>query len=1674
MLNIDTSFQKAIENFPKWMDIRKRSNTSRGGKYLLSIIEELSDIQAAITDMKKSFFLANYDGKEDDVLAYVYTAQVGEDLNLSIDYDDLIITSDINKFYKNIDTTVLYQDGYLAVSENTAKQLNKKIEYCLDDRYKYSIEMNSYAVWNIFDEFGMFFGLERLENESNRELTNRCYLAFKNRTNCSEQGLKNTIKNALSNYETILDDEIEIMSPNEIDMLNTKINDISIYDSLAELNKDTYRFKKWNHDVWDHDFAHIKYLPHTWNWPLRSFQNGTGNNDDCKIVLGSEENIDTTDISIVGYKKSDILIDEYIRNNNVEQVIPVTLTKYNDVLKSNDTQFQITATEAQKIDLSDITIHQYESQEGINRYYISDIINYCSDNITEEKRNLLEANTEYRLKFAPTDNFSDMKISKCKLITNSETDLLIEKEAFKFDATGSIVNKDVLLHITNIQDFTEHTNMKNLIIEKEDGSICNGFTLGTESQIGKFTFHFDNPGNKSRNVVLDYSCKKNNITNNNIYVLRKGFELINSNTLRSEEIEGDNYIQINLNCNYLSFEIPKEDNSSEQGSFFWSATVNGKPYRLLDESGNPIKETLISHPQKLIVDNKNECLPVSIKITKSGREPLTVKNILSCAYKIEHSSGDGKFSFDNDTKQLKTETKESSLTVTVTSQSAYAPVFNYLHVGLALGLKQENNFTPTSIYTIDFKTEEAAKIDIDSTCSVSLYKILEGQELLVSSSFVTKSIYKNNSSSEGFIEIYLNDFTGEYKTIPEIQDGRLYLLAGQELDSIYVEGTTLKRVESYKLSKLIDTKDAQFYISNALNGIIRRDLITEEDSLISLSYDFLKIRTNHVRVNIGNNKNISVAFSMNQEGTQLKDATECKTKFFHVKIKNLNKVEYLAYNTISIFMPTIENIEMVNNFSPLLDENKLVVFQITSVSNKNVEVYFKKKRNDEFVYEDWTFGKNELGISAFSDTDFMNTEVYEIEVIAEKNKYIISQSILFQTDNIAEYVVTVPENMDIHYDMASYEESFYIEDDGFNKLKYANINGITEVIVNEKTIDDWDVLKDPGIIVWKTEKYAGQLATIRYRYNVPTYMYYTDINDLYKIIGYSLSAYEVMNRIPVIYFGLKDGDSVTVSFNGEKADRIIVSCSNYQFISQITDNERITVYHLDYQDKIGIHNGFLYQNGLEYWLFANKYLDTHDNYNGVILDNVKRYGEQFMFSQTATNFLPYSTMEKNRQREVCSIDFKETARFGDVSTAGKFTVLNNYSQFAHSGMDVDLVSGTNGLAIRFDSKDEDSYAILEITKYLRERSFLSILGQEIKIYLAEELDAETFRFTKSFCAKIITEIKEENNVYSAEITPYQREGRRLYLVFKGNGIIDDLIIKEKETSKDIHKKNINKIGFSVSNAPKKDFIHKLYFTNNNNINGLDISKENDISCGSTVDWDLTQIYKLSEDKNIQMFGIQKRFDIYNPVGKGAYLLTAPIFISNKLSVKDVVIKINELSEAPFKDFSVTLYTFNSSSDTPKQLGKQTADNIFIFKNYTLGSYLQIKVDMEEGTKIHDMDILLKYREDENNPLIINERTDGYFITQVYDTGYSNTTYSIDSIDFEYIEGSEFVQVEVRGCREGEFDSVWTEWANVVINEKGEVGQSPVFENCHLFQFKITLLNPLAKIKINSFNLKVVA
>jgi hypothetical protein len=166
MLILEDILQKMKVHFPRWMDIRRKINSSIGGSYLTAIAESVVDIQSAIDDYKKDFFIDNYTGDEDSILAFLYKVPIGtlEDINsLSLVTPEYAITTNEDIFYNN-DGYAYYNDGNLYF-----KTEEQSIVYSIDS-YKSEGTAEKIHVWNIFDEFAIFLGLTRYQWETNKEL----------------------------------------------------------------------------------------------------------------------------------------------------------------------------------------------------------------------------------------------------------------------------------------------------------------------------------------------------------------------------------------------------------------------------------------------------------------------------------------------------------------------------------------------------------------------------------------------------------------------------------------------------------------------------------------------------------------------------------------------------------------------------------------------------------------------------------------------------------------------------------------------------------------------------------------------------------------------------------------------------------------------------------------------------------------------------------------------------------------------------------------------------------------------------------------------------------------------------------------------------------------------------------------------------------------------------------------------------------------------------------------------------------------------------------------------------------------------------------------------------------------------------------------------------------------
>ena len=196
MFNYNQMIQRAIEFFPLWTDIRKRKDKSNGGQLISSIIEEEIKIEETIQEYIDSYFLYNYIGHEDEVMAFSYRIHTGllDSLNnIKYYYNDLYYPFVDNlKDFEEIDMRVFYEEGYIYMNfNNYIEGLDHATLYIDDVNSDYKLE--KIHVWNIFDEFATFMNLKRHEDETNKELLDRILYTAKNLPNSTEAGLKHAI-----------------------------------------------------------------------------------------------------------------------------------------------------------------------------------------------------------------------------------------------------------------------------------------------------------------------------------------------------------------------------------------------------------------------------------------------------------------------------------------------------------------------------------------------------------------------------------------------------------------------------------------------------------------------------------------------------------------------------------------------------------------------------------------------------------------------------------------------------------------------------------------------------------------------------------------------------------------------------------------------------------------------------------------------------------------------------------------------------------------------------------------------------------------------------------------------------------------------------------------------------------------------------------------------------------------------------------------------------------------------------------------------------------------------------------------------------------------------------------------------------------------------------------------
>lgn len=1673
------TFLEAIKHFPSWMDIRKRPFKSVGGQFLQSIIEEQNSIQQAIIDYKKDFFILYYIGREHTIIDYLYAAHVGDVGDIfTLTHPNATITKNAKEFYQSTEPIALWQEGYLLFRMGLLSTNDLNVRYSIDG-FEYSAIAEKFHVWNVLDEFAMFSGIERYEDETNVELLKRTLLAFKNPTNSTESGLKNAIINSVSNYTVLAAEDIKIETPNEKNLALSDSEFETIYERLAQFNTDVFRTKKWDVDTWEHNFKSLDFLPHLWDAEIDVCQNGVGQGDALQAILTSElKEQGSTSAQITGYQKSQIQIDEYIRTQRIETDLDLTLKKYDNVLKAKDVEYKITASEAKEIAVDDIFLDCYKQSIGESEHYIADLVTAVRG-ATVIPRGVLDPNSKYRLKFYPKNQnpYSSMIIDKANLVKpeNKTESLLVEDIVYK-KVNGVFQNTDVTLHATSTRQFKTFTDIVD---------VSNGVTLGSTATTGSFAVDITGMGGKL--LKVGHSCRPVDITKNSEFIKAKGFTLNSEDELVASGTDSTSNITIELDCNHISWELETAANPSQQGSCTVLMSVNDKIDLTLSglwSSGRKAEKTFskMSH--------------VKIVIQKAGMNPTTIKNIMASRYTVTYKTEKGGEIIETPLSlMLPTIPADESnlLIVKIESYSAFAPVVNYIHVGASLG---------NAVYTTkDIVTGDGSySLDISSNCTVRLYKVSGVTETLVVDGLVTKPIYRNDTTSAAYLLIDTSGFLTITKSTPTIERTTeagsvvdfIILQPGQELDKIIIEGSALVLLESTSLKKLIcpDVGDYSVFVSKALKGFILQNTNSLEESLVYLSRNNLNSFADTFKIK-GLQFGITGSFIADKNNKVETIGASFDHNFEELYLFPTESKEYIAYNKLRALKGLYQGISIVNTFMPLLPSNSSLVYTIDGIVGSNITAtaLFEKTKDTLLTFENWSLGPKTIKIEV--DMKQGNSDSYELELKKMNKKFIVSNNINLDAEyevegqiiELARYIIVPPDNMKIAYEIKDYGEKVIIEEDGFNKLYYSNIGFVSKIIVEGVVVptSNYELMNEEGIIIWKNDNYDGKSGEVYYQYKSPKYLAYTSLEHLYALIGYSLKAYRAINTEPITLKNLIDGSVVVVDFGlpaGQYPDKIVIGGLSPNFQAKVENGNVLKITKINIDNVVAVKAGFFYIDGVEYYQFNDKHIEVIDRMSNIDLHNVRRLDNSLLFIQESTNFLLDSLMHARRTGELCIVDFVNNQHIKGLSRIDALTACESYNSWIDFNMDISFKTGVNGRGLAFTADSDNSYAIMDISRFIKPNTVVSLAASgPITIRIAKEVKHRNSSYDKALFAEPYATMKQSDTYQYYVFEDGYDQDYKYFLLLTGTGVIDDIVIKDcvpEEAHKAIHIKNIDSINLSVEERPKVNYLHKLLFdANGNQLDNLELDRGGKLQTGANVDWGLTKIYDARSDwKKCILTDAKVSKDMILTDGDIGIVETPVIVLKNKEAIKSVIVKVNDIMIDDFTDFKITILTSNSPTGTFYAANTMEETNTLQAFRNKLSLFVKVMVEMPEGRVINNLEVFAEYAETEM-PLHIKTNRSGNMTTKVFDTGYA-ATFKVKGLDAKELNLPGKIRVQARACREDAEHAVWTGWKDVKLDSSLQAtGNATIFENYRLFQFKIYLDDEFAKVTIDNFKLEVI-
>ena len=1716
MFDYSKMIKRAIEFFPQWSDIRKRHQTSIGGRLMSSILDESVKIEEAIEEYIDSYFLYNYIGHEDEVMAFIYTANIG----LIDDFDDILffyndkqyfLKSDIKEFEKESDS-LFYEEGKIYLKVEDYLDIDTIIVQI--DEMSTEYKLKKVHVWNIFDEFATFVNTRRYENETNKELLNRILYITENLPNGTEEGLKHAIvSELLTDCPDITINDIKIEGPTPENLIKAYEDYETLLDLLAEVNRDVYRTKRWDIDYWQYNFESIEYLPHVWDKVVDVWQNGVGSYKDLEVVLS--DNSMETDATIYFYKKTLEAFQKYVYDKYIDNNIHFTLTKYNNILNKTKVLYKIEASELRDISYDEIYMQLYESETKTEDILIEDIATDWGRNIEKIENNILDENNRnsYKLRFKSKTGY-DLKIAQAVVLyTNKDTgdiisitDLLddIETPGFVLNSEYELVSSATKMILNNVAHFTTSEGLKN-----NQGNI----TLDDGYSEAEATLSLTNKAGLYVNYI--YDCKTVRIPDYLITCIGGYWDNDDNFVVRGDYSIEDKVLKINIVANYLSFRI-SDENINARITMEYDDEVFGKQ---TIELGDQIR-----------FETKKTDIPRKISLTM---------NIISIQ--------DVKFSnFQYSNYSITLDTKHGSLTKT---DKGYK-LGNFYNNELILKMSALTGCSPyiKGIYIgedfkdIAFNTRAIPNMDncvrvfqIKTNGIIDLIKIDDN-------GFETGDVVEDYRPYTQYKAIddnaYIRVDLSEYSDIEDIpsdtivlerieESGKTYynirLKNKQIVDTITIKGTRMVQARIVTLRDLIkfyvkdfDPTYDKIYCSKSSKGLILGrqnpggtpyNMLVNIKSEVFTGLDIVKY-TMVMPEDLGSIYGSNNGYENRSYSTM--------HSFDYISIYPEGAQIYQAINEYTTCVEYNRNIPITNNFSPSLDTSKLLFYRVEVFNEDEIKDYvvvrfhgYDNADTDIYDLPTWSIGTTNSYIAIQNNVDMLNNLSYNMTTYNIDDTVILSSTADIKdtyslTDNTVlnteKFIVkTDNDNISIKYDyydgtekkayLLKHEEVI-VEADGFNKLTYSNIDTIYHISTSPfegqyvDEITEYNILKDEGIIIWKDHELISNNTKIYLVYSIKKPVAFVfDIDYLYKAIDFDVEAYSFMKEYKMsdknnnLLF--ESGDKVYLTNYNEfkDSDLVYVSCDNPTFEAQL-ENDIIIFNKYTEEPTLLIKTGYYYINGREYYLFSEKNSEEIKNNALYSSSNIDISGGEIITYKPTNNYLNNSEMRLKGVAELYNFDCKKPLTYG-ISKLNSLTSCESFNNWNSFGMNMKLVDGLNGFGLYFTPEIENGYAYLDITDYLTDNvtNYISFYANKnLKVFLGKEEKYLNIDFNRALNIGIEQEIAF-NNSDIRNVNIIKTKGYSYYLIVQLEGIIDDIVIStDPNTIYESHTKNISLLGFNLYEKRVEGSRYKMMLNSNLDYKpfGAGLMSDGSFKTTSNIDWHVTQIYSLDKDEDFKSciltnIGIGPDY-IYTTTRDG-YLETQPIFLGDVDNIKQLIFKINDIDFINMKNFDIVVESCDRYNGTYVQCGTISRNNKFHVQSSYLKSYIKIKITMPANKYINNISIFAEYVSSNEDPLSIITKQSGYIESKIYDL-QELTNCFVKSIDIIDISNINDVSIQIRSSRDSERLDVWSNWREIKLNDNLKVSNVINFADIRFLQFKIVLKTRKAFIKLKGINIEI--